>query len=156
MTAKDGLEGLMKLKDMCDDLDLCIMDLQMPVMDGVESTEKYRSWERQRALDCPLIRSRLPIICSSANCSAIAEKRAIAAGVDSFLPKPFSMAALAAALEQACSLSSQRNSSHSNSRHSSQKNSMKDFSQVITLDTPQEIPRINSAKSEDTRTATVA
>jgi CheY-like chemotaxis protein len=115
VTAKNGLEGLMKLKEMCDDLDLCIMDLQMPVMDGIESTEKYRSWERERALECPLIRNRLPIIFSSANCSAIAEKRALAAGVDSFLPKPFSMAALASAIEQARSLSHSPKSSFSHS-----------------------------------------
>lgn len=133
MTAKDGLEGLIKLKDMCDDLDLCIMDLQMPVMDGIESTEKYRSWERKRALENPLMRSRLPIICSSANCSARTEKNAVAAGVDSFLPKPFTMSALASALEQARSLS-----------HSSQKNSP----------TERETPSpISSAKSEDTRPA---
>lgn len=152
VTAKDGLDGLTKLKAMCDDLDLCIMDLQMPVMDGIESTEKYRSWERQRALDCPLIRSRLPIICSSANCTAIAEKRALAAGVDSFLPKPFTMAALASALEQARSLYSRSNSSHSNSN--SQKDSTEDFSEGIPLDTPQDITIIISAKSEDIRTVT--
>lgn len=101
-SAKDGAEGLEKMKVMCDRLDLVIMDLQMPVMDGIEATARFRDWEKKHVLE-PLSAQirRLPIVCSSANCSGKTEVRAIAAGVDAFLPKPFNMAALTDALKHA-------------------------------------------------------
>ena len=115
-TAKNGLEGLEKMISACSELDLVIMDLQMPVMDGIEATRKYRENEREKEImqeklnslrladsssHIPIKRRRLPIICSSANCSGEAGLRAIEAGVDSFLPKPFNMLALTAALDVA-------------------------------------------------------
>ena len=116
-TAKNGAEGLEKMISSHSKLDLVIMDLQMPVMDGIEATRKYRENERERdrmlqksdsfrKFDSmsPIMskqRRRLPIICSSANCSGEAGLRAIEAGVDSFLPKPFNLLALTAALKEA-------------------------------------------------------
>lgn len=107
VTAKNGAEGLEKMIAMTDELDLVIMDLQMPVMDGIEATSKYREWESKRfKRSClELIPTQkedchMPIICSSANCNGENEIRAVAAGIDSFLPKPFNMAALTAALKE--------------------------------------------------------
>jgi CheY-like chemotaxis protein len=109
-TAKNGAEGLEKMIATSEELDLVIMDLQMPVMDGIEATRRYRERERefQRLddLDHNIPRGlrkvrHLPIICSSANCNGEAELRAVAAGVDSFLPKPFNMDALSIALKEA-------------------------------------------------------
>ena len=116
-TAKNGAEGLEKMISSRSKLDLVIMDLQMPVMDGIEATRKYRENERERDwmlqksdsfrnFDSmsPIVsklRRRLPIICSSANCNGEAGLRAIEAGVDSFLPKPFNRAQLSAALKEA-------------------------------------------------------
>jgi CheY-like chemotaxis protein len=95
-TAKDGAEGLEKMKAMCDDLDLVIIDLQMPIMDGIEATRLFREWELE-CLRFPL----LPIICSSANCSSEAKIRAIEVGINFVLPKPFTMVALTDAFNKA-------------------------------------------------------
>ena len=124
-TAKNGLEGLEKMISACPELDLVIMDLQMPVMDGIEATRKYRENEREREIMqeklnslrlansssyIPIRRRRLPIICSSANSSGEAGLRAIEAGVDSFLPKPFNKDEFSTALRMAemcnCSIDS--------------------------------------------------
>ena len=124
-TAKNGLEGLEKMISACTELDLVIMDLQMPVMDGIEATRKYRENERDREIMqeklnslrlansssyIPIRRRRLPIICSSANSSGEAGLRAIEAGVDSFLPKPFNKDEFSTALKMAemynCSIDS--------------------------------------------------
>lgn len=56
----------------------------MPVMDGIEATRRYREIERK-----DISRKRLSIICSSANSGGETEAQAVAAGVDAFLPKPF-------------------------------------------------------------------
>jgi CheY-like chemotaxis protein len=104
-TAKDGAEGLQKMILMGKELDVVIMDLQMPVMDGIEATRQYRAWESEAETtdsDSSQERrnKRLPIICSSANCGQRTMVTAIAAGVDSFLPKPFNLAALSCALSE--------------------------------------------------------
>ena len=85
ITAKNGAEGLHKMVSMNRDLDLIIMDVQMPVMDGIEATRLYREMEGREGL------THFPIICSSANSDSDTRLRATAAGVDSFLPKPFNM-----------------------------------------------------------------
>lgn len=105
-TAKDGAEGLQKMISMGKELDLVIMDLQMPVMDGIEATRQYRAWESEtessESSSCKERKNkRLPIICSSANCGQRTMVTAKAAGVDSFLPKPFDLAALSSALSEA-------------------------------------------------------
>jgi CheY-like chemotaxis protein len=104
-TAKDGAEGLQKMISMGKELDLVIMDLQMPVMDGIEATRQYRAWESETdAAESNSSKERrnkrLPIICSSANCGQRTMVTAMAAGVDSFLPKPFDIAALSSALSE--------------------------------------------------------
>ena len=89
VTAYNGAEGLEKVLQLGNEIDLVIMDLQMPVMDGIEATKRIRSAE---ALDPS--RNKLPIICSSANSNYETEALATAAGVDFFLPKPFNRRAL--------------------------------------------------------------
>jgi CheY-like chemotaxis protein len=112
VSAKNGAEGLEKMIAMTGELDLVIMDLQMPVMDGIEATARYREWENKRSAipRLELFRKCMPIILSSANCSGDNELRAVAAGVDSFLPKPFDIAALTAALKRVLSSSDSRTS----------------------------------------------
>lgn len=84
ISACNGADGLEKMIEKKNKIDLVIMDLQMPVMDGIEATRRFRELE---SLD--VTRNRLCIVCSSANSQFEIEALAIAAGVDSFLPKPF-------------------------------------------------------------------
>ena len=94
VTASNGASGLEKMVEMAGKLDLVLMDIQMPVMDGIEATKRYREMEHLQGIGC-----HLPIICSSANSGGRAEDLALAAGVDSFLPKPFTTALLLTAVE---------------------------------------------------------
>lgn len=62
-----------------------LMDIQMPIMDGIEATKAIRSYEAQQQVASPI-----PILGMSA-CSDVAIiEQAIAAGMNGFLAKPFS------------------------------------------------------------------
>ena len=91
ITACNGADGVEKMIEMKNQIDFVIMDVQMPVMDGIEATKRYRQIE---LLDHT--RTKLPIICSSANLSDEMMSLALNAGVCSFLPKPFNSKDLSA------------------------------------------------------------
>ncbi|HRC58074.1 MAG TPA: ATP-binding protein, partial [Kofleriaceae bacterium] len=65
-----------------EDFDLILMDCQMPVMDGFESTRELR---RREADGAP----RMPIVALTANASDEDRQACYAAGMDEFLSKPF-------------------------------------------------------------------
>jgi signal transduction histidine kinase/CheY-like chemotaxis protein len=62
--------------------DLILMDVQMPVMDGLATTQLIRAEEAQRGLD------RTPIVALSANAFPEDRDACLAAGMDGFLVKP--------------------------------------------------------------------
>lgn len=93
VSACNGAVAVQKMIDMAGQLDLVLMDVQMPVMDGLEATRRYREIELLRGS-----MRRLPIICSSSNSGGALEELAIAAGMDSFLYKPFTIDELSAAI----------------------------------------------------------
>ncbi|TSA35418.1 MAG: PAS domain S-box protein [Verrucomicrobiaceae bacterium] len=66
------------------------MDMQMPVMDGIEATKLIRSQENGSG--------RIPIIALTANVMPGDREHCFAAGMDGFLTKPFKKAEFAAAL----------------------------------------------------------
>jgi CheY-like chemotaxis protein len=72
--------------------DAVLMDIQMPVMDGLEATRRIRAWERDSG------RPRAPIIIVSANGLQEHLEAGRAAGADDHLNKPVSAAALLGAL----------------------------------------------------------
>ena len=57
---------------------MVLMDLKMPVMDGVEATKRIKSF-------CP----HLPVIAVTAYALSGDEKRALDAGCDDYVAKPF-------------------------------------------------------------------
>lgn len=77
-------------------VDLVLMDVSMPVMDGLQATREIRAYEVSRGL------RRCPIVALTAN--AFGEDRAAcwAAGLDGFLVKPLSRADLLAEIEVHC------------------------------------------------------
>ena len=94
--AGDGFEGLEAFK--ARSFDVVLMDMQMPVMDGLEATREIRALERAGA------RGRTPIVMLSANAFNDHVALALTAGADFHLAKPVTADTLLAALEQALDL----------------------------------------------------
>jgi PAS domain S-box-containing protein len=74
--------------------DLILMDVQMPVMDGLEATRMLRQWEA--ANDRP----RLPIVALTAGAFKEDHDQALAAGMDDYLAKPVNMNDLCAIISK--------------------------------------------------------
>jgi CheY-like chemotaxis protein len=73
--------------------DLVLMDMQMPVMDGVAATRALRDREAARGEAEPV-----PVIMLSANALDGHRREALAAGADRHLAKPIDAAALLGAI----------------------------------------------------------
>ena len=63
------------------DFDLILMDLQMPVMNGIDATRHIRAMEGKKA--------KVPMIALTASAVMEIKEEALAAGLDCFISKPF-------------------------------------------------------------------
>ncbi len=79
--ANNGKEGLEKYKT--NPYDLVLMDIQMPVMDGLEATRKIRQFEKEKR------RHPAYIVALTANAMESDRKKTKEAGMDGFIAKPF-------------------------------------------------------------------
>jgi CheY-like chemotaxis protein len=73
---------------------LLLMDCQMPVMDGFETTVAIREYEKSANL------IRTPIVALTANAMPGDRESCLKAGMDDYITKPFKRASLAAILEK--------------------------------------------------------
>ncbi|HEY9219023.1 MAG TPA: ATP-binding protein [Phenylobacterium sp.] len=84
------------------DFDLILMDMQMPVMDGLTATRQIRADEARTG------RIRTPIYSLTANAMPEHARASTEAGADGHLSKPITADALLARVEEGWSLSNQR------------------------------------------------
>jgi CheY-like chemotaxis protein len=90
--ANNGKEALDMIKNAePDDYDAVLMDIQMPVMNGYEATEKIRRLKDKRL-------SGIPIIAMTANAFEEDRKKALNAGMNDFVTKPIDIDKLLGAL----------------------------------------------------------
>jgi CheY-like chemotaxis protein len=82
MEAEDGAQAVALLEQQR--VDLVLMDIQMPVLDGYAATRQAR--EREAKLRLP----RVPIVALTANAFDEDAAQAMAAGMDAHLAKPYS------------------------------------------------------------------
>ena len=93
--APDGLEALNLVQHQV--FDLVVMDMRMPVMDGIAATQKIRALESLNG-------RHLPILALTANAFDEDRNHCLQAGMDGFLAKPVSPGTLHGEIERLISL----------------------------------------------------
>ncbi len=89
--ANDGREALDKLDTAAPPYDLVLMDVQMPVLDGLETTRVLRRdprWER------------LPVLAMTAHAMTGDREKCLEAGMNGYISKPVQPAPLITTLER--------------------------------------------------------
>ncbi|HPJ12872.1 MAG TPA: response regulator [Caldisericia bacterium] len=77
--ANDGEQAVRMVQN--HQIDLVFMDVQMPVLDGLDATRKIRQWEQSK-------HKHIPIVALTAGALSEEKERCLQAGMDDFLPKP--------------------------------------------------------------------
>jgi len=80
--ANNGIEAIERFREKR--YDVILMDIMMPVMDGLEATLKIREIEKSQN-----IKVRTPIVALTANTMDNDRDKCISYGMDDYLPKPF-------------------------------------------------------------------
>lgn len=91
VVAQNGKEALDILERQA--FDVVLMDVQMPVMDGLEAARQIRQREKQTG-------GHIPIIAMTANTMPQDQQMCIQAGMDDYVSKPIEISKLFAALER--------------------------------------------------------
>jgi len=78
--ANNGLEGFEKRK--MKSYDLIFMDIQMPIMDGVEATQNILRYEKEESVN------HIPIVALTANALLGDRERFLSEGLDEYISKP--------------------------------------------------------------------
>ena len=93
-TANNGLEAFNKYSMYPDKYDVIFMDVQMPIMDGVEATQEIIEYEEEEELP------HTPIIAVTANVLKGDRERFLGSGMDDYISKPIDKNELHRVLEQ--------------------------------------------------------
>jgi PAS domain S-box-containing protein len=78
---KDGQQAVSRITA-GNNYDLILMDIQMPVMDGLEATRQIRIWEKEQGI------ANTPILALTSHAMNGDEEKSLAAGCDSHITKP--------------------------------------------------------------------
>lgn len=89
--AKDGAEAVERVSS--EPYDAIFMDVQMPVMDGLEATRRIRALSDTKC-------AAVPIVAVTANAMQGEDKPCLEAGMNAFVSKPIDRAALLSTLER--------------------------------------------------------
>ena len=92
--ANNGLEAFNKYSMNPDKYDVIFMDIQMPIMDGIETTQEILEFEEEEEIP------HTPIIAVTANVLKGDRERFLGAGMDEYIAKPISKDALLKILER--------------------------------------------------------
>lgn len=89
LTAFDGLDALQQIKDTLPDL--VLMDIMMPVVDGIEVTRQIKADDATK---------HIPVIMLTAAAQSVMVERAMEAGAADYVAKPFEPEKLQATIEK--------------------------------------------------------
>lgn len=89
---ENGLEALNKRKK--EHFDMILMDINMPIMDGIEAFKQIREYEEKNQLE------KLPIIALTANAIKGDEEKYLSLGMDGYLSKPINTDCLVEVLKK--------------------------------------------------------
>jgi len=92
---ENGADAVEKFRENA--YDIIMMDLEMPVMDGIEATRQIRKLEKELQKE-GIERKRVKIIALTAHSTTDDKKRCLSVGMDDYMSKPFRQADLARAL----------------------------------------------------------
>jgi len=92
VTARNGREAIAELVQ--GDFNLILMDVQMPIMDGLEATKAIRSGQAGQS------KATIPIIAMTAYAMVSDKEKFLAAGMDDYIAKPVNLEELKQALKR--------------------------------------------------------
>ena len=92
--ARDGAEAIDACREQAPDL--LLMDLQMPLVDGIEATGRLVELQRRGRL------ARFPIIALTAHATPQDRERCLEAGMKGYLTKPINLSQLRSELRRWC------------------------------------------------------
>lgn len=90
-TVNNGLEALKLMNEK--KVDLVLMDIQMPKMDGIEATKRIREVEREKG-------RHIPIIALTAHAIQGDREKYLSIGMDAYISKPVQMNTLLSTIEE--------------------------------------------------------
>ena len=96
----NGAEALQELIN--NDFDVILMDIQMPVMDGIETTHQIRTLKDKS-------KANIPIVALTANALKGDDEKYRAAGMNGYLTKPFNEVALYSILTRVLNIDTKEN-----------------------------------------------